>query len=146
MAPRPQGEPGQRRARVIPQLGGRPRPRPAAASGARLNVARVAAPAVFLIAVIVFVSILFQSGVIGGGDDGKVAQPEPAVSKTPKKSASPKATPTAGATKTYVVKAGDTPSGIADKYGISLTELEELNPDKDFTTLTIGEKLKVPRE
>ena len=147
MGPGARGETGKRRTRAVSQpVTARARPRPAAASVARLNVARIAAPAVFLVAVIVLISILFQSGVLGGDDGQKVSQPGPVASKTPKKTASPKATGTASATKTYIVKAGDTPSGIADKYGISVTDLEELNPDKDFTTLVIGEKLKVPRE
>ena len=139
-------EPAARQsARPLPHA----RPRPAAAA-ARINVARIAAPAVFLVAVIVVVSLLFQSGMVGGGEkaagDGSGNAPAAAKSGSPKA----KTSPTSGAgtttkTKAYVVKAGDTPSGIAEKYGVSLSELEELNPDKDFTTLIVGEKLKVPR-
>jgi LysM repeat protein len=113
-------------------------------SRADLTVARIAAPAVFLVAVIVLISLLFQSGVIGGDDQAKVAKPVPAAAKT--KSASAKPTATVAATKIYVVKAGDTPSGIAEKYGISLARLQELNPDADFTTLVVGVKLQVPRQ
>ena len=45
--------------------------------------------------------------------------------------------------KTYTVKAGDTPSGIAVKAGISLDALLELNPDLDPQVLTPGMKLKL---
>jgi LysM repeat protein len=43
--------------------------------------------------------------------------------------------------KTYTVKSGDTMSGIAEKTGVSLETLMELNPDVD--TLSPGQKLKL---
>jgi LysM repeat protein len=45
--------------------------------------------------------------------------------------------------KTYTVKSGDTPSGIAEKTGISLETLEELNPDLDPSTLAPGQRIKL---
>src|SRR4051812_21669950 len=62
--------------------------------------------------------------------------------------------PTATATKTvakkskkkrkmYTVKSGDTPSGIAVKAGISLEELEKLNPDLDPQSLSPGQRLRL---
>jgi LysM repeat protein len=45
--------------------------------------------------------------------------------------------------RTYVVKAGDTPSGIAEKTGVSLTTLQELNPNLDPQALTVGQRLKL---
>jgi LysM repeat protein len=123
------------------------RPLPAAASGSGPPIARIAAPALFLVAVIVLISLLFQSGVIGGRDQANVAKPTPAATKA-KTRTTPSAKPseTAGTSSIYVVKAGDTPSGIAEKYHIALSELADLNPDKDFTTLAVGEKLKVPTQ
>jgi LysM repeat protein len=47
--------------------------------------------------------------------------------------------------RTYVVKPGDTPSGIAEKTGVSLDLLLELNPNLDPQTLTPGERLKLRR-
>jgi LysM repeat protein len=43
--------------------------------------------------------------------------------------------------KTYTVKAGDTLSGIAEKTGVSLEKINDLNPDVD--TLSPGQKLKL---
>ena len=43
--------------------------------------------------------------------------------------------------KTYTVKSGDTLSAIAEKTGVSLEKLMELNPDAD--TLSPGQKLKL---
>jgi len=132
------------------------RPRIASASRPAQGWARVAAPAVFLVAVIVVVSVAFQSGVVGGGGDepGKpVAKASKSATKSPKpgKSATAtatttaKATPTAtGGTRTYTIKPGDTLTGIATRFGTTLTEIEELNPDLDLTTLHPGEKIIVP--
>ena len=50
------------------------------------------------------------------------------------------------ATKVYVVKSGDTLSGIAGQVRHErIGDLEELNPDIDFSTLVVGEKIKVPK-
>jgi LysM repeat protein len=45
--------------------------------------------------------------------------------------------------KAYTVKPGDTPSGIAEKTGVPLTKLEELNPSLDPQALAPGTKLKL---
>jgi LysM repeat protein len=64
----------------------------------------------------------------------------PAATKTsPKKSSAKKKKKR----KTYTVKPGDTPSGIAAKAGISLEELEKLNPDLDPQSLSPGQRLKL---
>ena len=59
------------------------------------------------------------------------------------------ATPDANGTKkrkpprSYTVKTGDTPSGIAEKVNVPLTQIEELNPDLDPQTLTPGTKINL---
>jgi nucleoid-associated protein YgaU len=115
------------------------RPRPAAAPRAGRIVARVAAPAVFLVAVVVLLSIVFQSGVIGGKAE-PVVTPTPAATKT--KSGG---NTTHSGYKFYVVKSGDTLSGIAVKFGVSTSEIEALNPKISSSTLVVGTKVKVPR-
>jgi|SRR5215208_1019286 len=47
------------------------------------------------------------------------------------------------APKTYTVKAGDTPSGIAEKVGVPLDEILKLNPDLDPQALVPGTELKL---
>lgn len=112
--------------------------RPAAPRG---GAARYIAPAVFLLAVIVMISLAVQSGVIGGDDD------KAAVSPTPKASVTKKATakPSTG-TKVYVIKSGDTLSAIAVKFGTSVSAIQELNPDIDTSTLVVGDKIKIPAD
>ena len=46
---------------------------------------------------------------------------------------------------TYTVKAGDTLYGISNQFGVSVTELAELN-NVDAATLQIGQVLTIPRE
>ena len=43
----------------------------------------------------------------------------------------------------YRVKAGDTPTSIADKTGVPLEEILRLNPDLDPQTLAPGQRLKL---
>jgi len=114
------------------------RPRPAAAPRAGRMVARIAAPVVFLVAVLIVLSIVSQSGVIGG-------KAEPVVTPTPKATKT-KSGGTAKPTsyKVYVIKSGDTMSGIAVRFHTSTSEIEALNP-KMSSTLVVGTKIKVPR-
>jgi len=115
------------------------RPRPAAAPRAGRMVARIAAPAVFLVAVVVLLSIVFQSGVIGG-KAAPVVTPTPAATKT--KSGGDA---TQSGYKFYVVKSGDTLSGIAVKFGVSTSAIEALNPKISSSTLVVGAKVRVPK-
>jgi hypothetical protein len=125
----------------------RPRPRPAAATSTGHTAARIAAPVVFLVAVIVLISIGFQSGVIGGSAaDTTPPSPTPTASKSAKGDASkPEASEPASSTGTYKVKSGDTLSGIAAQFDTTVSELESLNPDVSSSTLVVGQKLVVPK-
>ena len=44
-----------------------------------------------------------------------------------------------------MVKPGDTPSGIAEKTGVSLEQLEEANPDLDPQLLAPGQRIRIPQ-
>ncbi|NLE21477.1 MAG: LysM peptidoglycan-binding domain-containing protein [Actinobacteria bacterium] len=97
--------------------------------------ARVAAPVVFLVAVIALIGIVVNSGVLGGGGDA-----------TPGSAAT--ATQSGGGaqtkTKKYVVHEGDSLSSIADRFGTTTTRLMELNPDLNGTTVVVGQRIVVP--
>ncbi len=45
--------------------------------------------------------------------------------------------------RSYTVKSGDTPSGIAEKVNVPLETILELNPDLDPQALAPGTKLKL---
>ena len=53
-------------------------------------------------------------------------------------------TPASGR-KTYRVRAGDTLAGIADQNGLTVEELQELNPGVDSNSLSIGQELRLAR-
>ena len=69
------------------------------------------------------------------GAQGTSAPAEATPTPTPGKKKRPR--------KTYTIKSGDTPSGIAVKVGVPLDQILELNPDLDPQTLTPGTKLKL---
>jgi peptidoglycan endopeptidase LytE len=102
-------------------------------------VARIAAPVVFLVAVVVLISIVSQSGVFEGKTK-PVVTPTPTATKT---KSGGSVTPTEY--KVYVVKSGDTLSGIAVKFNVSASEIEALNPKLSSSTLVVGAKVKVPK-
>ena len=68
--------------------------------------------------------------------------PTPAAVPTQPPTATPTSTPE---TWTYKVKAGDTLSGIAAKYGVSVKELMALNSLHDGDYLVAGQELRVPK-
>ena len=100
-------------------------------------------PARFLapLALVAIVVALFM--ILGGGDKGgdqPANKSEPAATAT--------ATPTSAnkrKRKVYVVKPGDTPSGIAEKTGVSLEQLEKANPDLDPQLLAPGQRIRIPQ-
>jgi LysM repeat protein len=109
----------------------RSRPRPAGGSGSTRTLARVAAPVVFLIAVIALIGIVVNSGVMS--------------SDQPSGTPTVKATKTTVVTRKYVVKTGDSLSSIADRFGTTTTDLQTLNPDLSGSTLVVGQKIVVPK-
>ena len=100
-------------------------------------------PARFLapLALVAFVIALFM---ILGGSDERGDQPantsEPAATATATKTPAGKRK-----RKVYVVKPGDTPSGIAEKTGVSLEQLEKANPDLDPQLLAPGQRIRIPQ-
>jgi hypothetical protein len=68
-------------------------------------------------------------------------EPPAAASEEPSASAKP------AATTIYKVKKGDTMTGIAAKYGITLKALMKLNPKiKDASMIRIGQSIIVPKK
>lgn len=53
-------------------------------------------------------------------------------------------TPASGE-ETYTVQPGDTLGTIAEQTGVSVEELQELNPDVDSQALSVGDKIRLVR-
>jgi LysM repeat protein len=105
----------------------------------RRSPARLLAPlALIAVAFAVVAVVLSSSGTDndGGGD---------ATANRPSTSAPSSTTTTTPAPRrsTYTVKTGDTLNAIAEKTGVSVERLEELNPDLDPQALLSGQKINL---
>ncbi len=99
-------------------------------------VARVLAPLALIAVVFALYTVVKDANAPKSDNGAQTSQPTATATSKSKKSKKAKK-------KMYTVKSGDTPSGIADKYGISLATLEKLNPKLDPQSLSPGERLKV---
>ena len=96
------------------------------------------APLALVAFVIAFLVVLSNSGV--SHDSGGGAAPP---STTPTGSSTTRTTSRFAHRHTYTVRAGDTLGAIAIKTGVSVTNLEDLNPGLDPEGLVAGQKLKL---
>ena len=87
---------------------------------------------------------LFRGLTSGGG--GTSATPMPSASASAPASAAPSVTPVPSPSPTvYTVKAGDTLSRIAGKYGLTVEQIVKANPQiKDPNKLALGDQLVIP--
>jgi LysM repeat protein len=106
------------------------------------NLSRWLAP-LALVACALAVVIILGGGGSGGGsgstDDSTSARQSITTKSSQKKSAAKKKKKS----RTYIVKAGDTLSGIAEKTGVPLSELQAMNPKLDSESLQTGQKVKI---
>jgi LysM repeat protein len=114
----------------------------------RRSPARFFAPLALIVVLVVFLAIITSSG--GSGNDGSSASDSTTTpttqQKTTTKSAAKKAktkAATQGSAKTYTVQVGDTLGGIADKTGVPLSRIEELNPNVDPHAMTTGQQIRL---
>ena len=95
------------------------------------------------------VALVLVIGASTGGDDEQPAAPTPTVDRTAERTEEREDARRDGRRRrrprTYTVEPGDTPSGIAEKTGVSLEQLEEANPDLDPQLLAPGQRIKIPR-
>ena len=102
-----------------------------------------------MIAVLVaFLAIVTSSGDSGGSSTTSNEPTQTTGSKTSTTKASTKSKAKAKAKKeaagaTYRVQVGDTLGGIADKTGVPLDRIEELNPNVDPHAMTAGQEIKL---
>lgn len=95
---------------------------------------RVLAP----LALLAVLAAIFAIVVTNTGDSHKAEQDTKAKIDSEGKNKSGPENP-----KTYVVEEGDTLSGIAAKFDVSVKRLERLNPDIDPQTIGAGQELKI---
>ena len=109
------------------------------------NPARYLAP-IALVAFALALLIVVTSTGGGGGGGGSTSTPAASGSRTTTTGSHT----TTGTTTTrtripriYVIKPGDSLSIIADKTGVTVERIQELNPDVDPQALVSGERLKL---
>jgi LysM repeat protein len=107
---------------------------------ARRNPARFLAPIALVAFAFVLYSVVQDGREPAGGNTGAPVGTTATATATSKAAKKKKSTKKA---KTYTVKAGDTPSGIAEKTGVSLETLQQLNPELDPATLAPGQRVKL---
>jgi LysM repeat protein len=78
-------------------------------------------------------------------DDGKTKTTTTTQTAQQKAAAAKKAQRKKAKHRTYVVKPGDVLSAIAEKTGVSVDEIQRLNPSVDAATLRPGQKLRLTK-
>jgi LysM repeat protein len=110
------------------------------ARDSRRRAAHVAAPFLFLAAVTLAV-LLIRAG-LESGSSGQTT-----TTTVPTQTAHPQTTtthrPKPGAGRFYTVQTGDSFSSISAKTGVSIADLERLNPGVSSNALHVGQKLRV---
>lgn len=102
------------------------------------NVARLAAP--IALVVVAIASLLVVAGAGTGGDDGDRAS-ETSERTSTEQTTERKRPPRRASN--YTVKTGDTLGAIAEKTGVDVETLQELNPELDPQALVSGQKIKL---
>ena len=77
-------------------------------------------------------------------DNVAAPTPSPTASPTPTQSPTPTPSPSAASPRTYKVKAGDTLSGIASRFGTTTRILMDLNNITNANQIRVGQILKLP--
>lgn len=116
--------------------------------GSRRSPARFLAPLALIAVVVAFLAVVNGSGGSGSTDTGSPASSTAAKTTTTQKSPQKKTASTPASAKedpgkTYTVQVGDTLGGIADKTGVPLQTIEDLNPSVDPHAMVAGQKIKL---
>jgi LysM repeat protein len=112
----------------------------------RRSPGRFLAPLALIVVLITFLAIVTSSGKNGGGgtptgDTGTTSAQTSTTTKKAAPTAAKKKSAAKDTSKTYTVQVGDTLGGIADKTGVPLQKIEELNPNVDPHSMTAGQEI-----
>jgi LysM repeat protein len=104
-------------------------------------------PLALIVVLVAFLAIVTSSGDSGGSSS---SSDESATTTSTETSTTTKAATKAkvkakkkAAGATYTVQVGDTLGGIADKTGVPLERIEELNPNVDPHSMNAGQEIKL---
>jgi LysM repeat protein len=108
----------------------------------RAEVARILAPAAFLLVVTVAV-LLVRAGLEGGGKSDATTTPTTTSQPIATRSTTTRPKPKPAARRVYTIQSGDTLETVAAKVGTTTQKLLALNPDIDPHSLSIGQKIRI---
>jgi LysM repeat protein len=100
--------------------------------------ARIVAPIALVVVAIAFLMVVASSGTDGDdGDRRSETSGRTATEQTTERRPAPRRAAT------YTVKTGDTLGAIAEKTGLDVETLQNLNPELDPQALVSGQKIKL---
>jgi LysM repeat protein len=102
------------------------------------NSARLLAPAALAVCAVFFFVVILGSGSDDSKDKRAAAEGPTRVSRSTRKSQPRKRTAS-----TYTVKIGDNLPAISKKTGLSVQQIQDLNPELDPYGLQAGQKIKL---
>ena len=112
----------------------------------RRSPLRILAPValiVFGLALVLIISSTGGSSGGGGGASSSSAEKARDLGSSSTKSKKSKSSSDKLPKSVYVVKSGDTLGSISQKVGVTVTKLQELNPNLDQFSLVAGQKIKI---
>jgi LysM repeat protein len=77
---------------------------------------------------------------------GEIAKAQESAKAAPRPAAAASSGPVVAGPDEYVVKAGDTGTRIASANGVTLAELNAVNPGINWSRLAVGQKIKLPKK
>jgi LysM repeat protein len=105
----------------------------------RRRLARLFAPLALLVCAGALVGVVFSSNVVNGDEGGGERTTEQTSTGATEKKERPRRRTRAQ----YRIKTGDTLGGIAEKTGVPVERIEELNPELDPQALVAGQRIKL---
>lgn len=105
--------------------------------------ARLLAPAALVVTTVALFAVV-SSGGGDGADPGAAATPAATATATAERERRRGKGDAAPSGETYTVEPGDTPLSIAEKTGVDVDALLEVNAGIDANALTVGEELQLP--
>src|SRR3954447_21637277 len=112
----------------------------------RRSPLRILAPVALIVFGLALVLIISSTGGSGGGGSGtssSSAEKARDLGSSNAKSKKSKSATDKLPKSVYVVKSGDTLGSISQKVGVSVSKLQELNPNLDQFSLVAGQKIKI---
>lgn len=109
----------------------------------RRNLARVFALLALAAAALAILLVVQGSGGSSSNDGTTITSPKTSKAGRTHRAATKRHRPAKKTPRVYIVRSGDTLLRIAERTHVSVSVIQELNPNLDPTTLQTGQKIKL---